>query len=85
MFMASSFTSQSWTQLTQVVTIHVRWTDPTNGPIGWKSTAYFYRLTNTVRLIHQSYHSSPMDRFNEYLTIRVRWTDPMNQNISNQF
>ena len=46
------------------LSIRVRWTDPTNLTIGRIFTACL-SLTNTLRLIHQSYHSCPMDRFNE--------------------
>ena len=46
------------------ITIRVRSTDPTNLTIGRIFTAYL-SLANALRLIHQSYHSCPMDRFDE--------------------
>ena len=66
------------------LSIRVRWTDPTNLTIGRIFTAYL-SLTNALRLIHQSNHSCPMDRFDESFhscmdptnqTICVRWTEP---------
>ena len=66
------------------LSIRVRWTNPTNLTIGRIFTAYL-SLMNVLRLIHQSYHSCPMDRFDESFhscpnptneTICVRWTEP---------
>ena len=44
--------------------IRVRWTNPTNLTIGRIFTTYL-SLTNALTVIHQSYHSCPMNKSDE--------------------